>query len=81
MGNTRTQARSPARLSAMAKYLRDTFFTPPALLKREPGELDQIWINGVWGKTKRFIDWTFGHNDFADEITAAEARAEYPDAF
>ena len=63
------------------RYFLDEFFTPPALLMRKAGQLDQAWINRVWRDTKRIIDWMFGHNDFANEITEVEARRQVPEAF
>lgn len=63
------------------RYFTDASYTPTALLRRRVDFVDEAWVNGAWQPTKAVIDWMAGHNDFADEITEAEARQFAPAAF
>lgn len=56
----------------------------PALLLRRienaSGTVDEAYLDGAWQPTKIITDYLFGHNDFVDEITDAQARDLEPAA-
>lgn len=63
------------------QYFVDSSYTPPALIKRETGQLDAAFVQEVWRPTTAVMAWMAGENDFLDKITAAEARKFAPVAF
>ena len=55
--------------------------TTPLLLRRIGVADHKAFLHGVWQPTKIIINYMFGHDDFVDEISEAEARALEPAAF
>ncbi len=63
-------------------FARSRASTLPPLLLRRIGVVDhKMFRDGVWQPTKIIIDYMFGHDDFVDEISEAEARDLEPAAF
>ena len=61
------------------KYYVDTRWNT---VYRSPNRIDdKVWNGVTWAPTNVLIEWRFGHNDFVDEITEAEARELEPAAF
>lgn len=52
---------------------------PALLLKEDKGHF--MFGNGKWTPTHKLKDYLFGNDDFIDEISEAEARAKFPEAF
>ena len=65
---------------ADTRYYVDRMPNPPLLLRRV-GYRDESFLRGEWQLTPLIIDYMFGHNDFVDEISEAQARKIAPAAF
>ena len=68
----------------MITYFADSMLERrPLLLRRvedDGGITDEAYVGGAWGPTTLIVDYMFGHNDYADEISEAEARRLEPSA-
>ncbi len=62
-------------------FARSRASATPLLLRRIGVVDHKVFRDGVWQPTKIIIDYMFGHDDFVDEISEAEARALEPAAF
>lgn len=52
-----------------------------ALLRRDENG-DWVFVDGKWTQpTETILNWTRGQDDDVDEVSAADARKQYPGAF
>jgi len=61
-------------------YYVSTRWETPTILRRAD-YVDEVYADHKWQPTKSIVDYMFGHNDFIDTITEAQARKVAPSAF
>jgi hypothetical protein len=68
-------------MTSADQFFASQQFTPPTLLRRSGGVIDEAFINGQWRPSKSIIDFMFGHDDYVDPISESQARDLAPAAF
>ena len=67
--------------SPEARFFAREMFSPPTLLRRTDGRVDESFVDGEWRPTKAIVDWMFGSDDFVSEISESKAQELVPGAF
>jgi hypothetical protein len=72
---------SPGTGVNLDRYMIWTKHEPFSLLRQSHVTGEQIFSLGKWRDTKVVCDYMFGHNDWVDEISEADAWRRFPNAF